>query len=379
MKIIVLVKGRLENLPPLITVAHLLVRCNYEVNLITSVCHPSTKSELNEAGVKVLEIEMYSKYPMVKLYKKMHEWILYAAYCWQYIKKQKGDYLLWIGSADTAIALGKRLLKENYVLEVLELYDRFPLYRYLLGDYMRNARANVVPNESRAGIFRVWYGLNQSPFVLPNKPLELNYNKLSHGIDSQVRQKLNAITGKKLLLYQAANIRMDLTVIARAVESLLGHDYLLGTLGRIRDMDMYERVCKITAKRLHFDYTVPPYHLAITRSAHIGIMIYSYESLNNLFCAPNKMWEYSSYGIPLLCNKLPEIQYQLEKYNAGLTYEETSPEEFANAVRNITENYDLFSTGSKALYSSIDLQKIIKDIVAAAISRIRDSRNTLKA
>lgn len=42
-------------------------------------------------------------------------------------------------------------------------------------------------------------------------------------------------------------------------------------------------------------------------SADIGLILYGNESLNTTFCAPNKLYEFWSYGIPVIGDKLPGL------------------------------------------------------------------------
>ena len=61
--------------------------------------------------------------------------------------------------------------------------------------------------------------------------------------------------------------------------------------------------------------------------ATLGVIPYENTSLNHLYCTPNKLWEYPSAGVPVLCSDLIEMTAVLEKYEFGFLL----PREFSSA------------------------------------------------
>ncbi len=63
----------------------------------------------------------------------------------------------------------------------------------------------------------------------------------------------------------------------------------------------------------------PPGHLELIKCADIGILTYVADqgSINPVYCAPNKIWEYAKFGIPMLCNDIPGLRYTVEAYRMG--------------------------------------------------------------
>jgi hypothetical protein len=51
----------------------------------------------------------------------------------------------------------------------------------------------------------------------------------------------------------------------------------------------------------------PPRHLEITRGCRIGILLYAPSSLNNVYCAPNKVFEFASFGMGMILPNYPGI------------------------------------------------------------------------
>ncbi|KAA6307134.1 hypothetical protein EZS27_041199, partial [termite gut metagenome] len=49
----------------------------------------------------------------------------------------------------------------------------------------------------------------------------------------------------------------------------------------------------------------------------IGIVSYAFDDLNHVFCAPNKTWEYTGFGIPMLGNNAPgHLKIKKQKSNS---------------------------------------------------------------
>ena len=46
----------------------------------------------------------------------------------------------------------------------------------------------------------------------------------------------------------------------------------------------------------------------MTSHAYIGAVTYTRTSFNHLFCAPNKIWEYSGAAVPMISDDLPGLQ-----------------------------------------------------------------------
>ena len=76
----------------------------------------------------------------------------------------------------------------------------------------------------------------------------------------------------------------------------------------------------------YLGFTVPPKHLSIVKLADIGILTYVADSgsINPVFCAPNKIWEYAKYGIPMLCNDIPGLKYTVEYYRTWILFVDIS-------------------------------------------------------
>jgi hypothetical protein len=364
MEVVVVLKGALEYLPPVMTAALCMRQMGNDVSVICGKTDASIKSAFREVGIHIEETQEVHASGETLL-QKIKKWGTFRKGAWELIRKRRTSSLLWIGSADTALALGGSLLKERYVLQINELYDRFPLYRHGLRRFARGARQVVVPEACRAAIFRYWYGLSRTPFVLPNRPLSIAEPEGNdEGALREQAAALKAVAGRRLVLFQSQNINMNLLPVAEAVKAL-GGGHVLGLLGKIHNRDLYARLKDAHPEVIHFPYIVAPGHLRITRRAHIGVLLYEHESLNNIFCAPNKVWEYSGCGVPMICNELPMLGNQLRQYRAGETYEINHVRTIMDAIERIDGDVEAYRKGARALFDSVSMESLMGTILEA--------------
>jgi hypothetical protein len=366
-KIIVACKEAPERLPPVLSLVSVLCELGYEVFLVTNKTSVETKQSLEGMGIHVVEgIPNQREIKGLKnVWGRMKSWITFRTTFWMTHRRLAGDTYLWVATADSALAIGRNLLDHQYVLGLLELYDQQKLYLRLLRPFIKNASHVVTPEASRSAIFRSWYDLPYTPTVLPNKPYGLDCHRRMIVTNPEAKAKLEQLGDRKLILYQARMVRMETFDVAEAIKTELGDGYVLGILGEIRDKAMFCRLRAYYPELIHFNYLRPPEHLAVTSHAYIGLIVYNYESLNNIFCAPNKVWEYGAIGLPMLSNDLPMLSSQLKYFRAGETFKSGDTTSIATAIRNIERNYEVYREGAEQLFHSVDLNKIIEGVLSS--------------
>ncbi len=90
------------------------------------------------------------------------------------------------------------------------------------------------------------------------------------------------------------------------------------------------------AHRVHFHPAVPQADLLrYTASADLGIIPYQATCLNNLYCTPNKLFEYVAAAVPMLASDLPELRRLVVGYDIGLTLDTGSPGTIARALDDL--------------------------------------------
>lgn len=355
--LIFLIKGSLEKNVPIITQITVASEKGHCVSVICTNCDRRLRKILHHKGVNLY----HSKHPVigVPVIRKVMDWLGVRLQFYRILLKiyTPGD-LLYIGSLDTALSMGKKLLKYDYILHIRELYDKYPHYLHLIKPYAQIAKVVVIPEYCRAAILKTWLCLKKPPLVIPNKPYEHPRVKNGYIHNKKARKIIEKLKGKKIILYQG-NISRDrgLTNILKAISQCIDEQYALILMG-VNHKNYVEEIKKECKGIYHIDYMAAPFHLEVTSHAHIGLVAYDESSLNNIFCAPNKIYEYSGFGIPVLGNDIPGLRYTIGNSGAGLCVNFSNPEEVKNAIYLFEERYGRYSKKAKEFFDHTDLGEI---------------------
>jgi glycosyltransferase involved in cell wall biosynthesis len=85
--------------------------------------------------------------------------------------------------------------------------------------------------------------------------------------------------------------------------------------------------------RVHLHPAVPQSQLlAWTAAADAGVIPYQPTCLNNLYCTPNKLFEFIAAGLPILASDLPEIRAIVAGHGVGQLADLSSPHAIAAAI-----------------------------------------------
>jgi len=225
--------------------------------------------------------------------------------------------------------LGAKLVDARFVYDAYELIIPEPGKKLSLRDriwYMLErwaiSKADLViaANAERAKLMAEHYKLNDMPEVMRNIPPE----KKSDITQDQVLRKYPILIrrneNERFLIYQG-----DISLsrgIRRFVESLayLPDNYRFIVAGGGPD---FEKLCGLASRfAANGRFTVlgrVENHLlpAITALADVGIVTYPYEGLNNIYCAPNKIFEYAQAGLPVVATDQPPLKKLVQDYGIG--------------------------------------------------------------
>jgi len=364
-EIIVVCKSWLEMSPPVLTIVHVLRELGHAVLCICSGCRPQTRSELEAIGVRLAVVHPEDPHPRT-LPGKIAHYARFRRRAWQVLDDASSSALVWVARGDTAIALGRRLLERRYVWSLHELHDGNVRYQQAIRLYAPRAATLVVPEYCRANILRFWHGLRRTPLVLPNRPVLKSRRRKAVVSDANAAKILNSLPeDQEILLYQGALDRdRDIEAFAHAAREL-GGGFCFLIMGEDRTGDL-PRLRQICPDLVHVPWVPPPSHLEVTSHAHIGVAFYKFDSLNSIFCAPNKIWEYSAYGVPMICQDVPGLRYTVGVAEAGLCVDTNSVDAIIAGVRAIAAEYQHFSRNATEFYDSVDTKATISRILSDA-------------
>lgn len=355
-KIIFIIKANVENLPPILPRIISAKSIFEKVVLICTGISPNNQSFLKNKGIDVLVVETGKK---KKGLLKALEWLSFKNKVWTYLK-QHTNALLYMCSADAAISLGRRLFKKQYIFQCNELYDDNPFYKRRIGKIALNAKRIIVPEINRANIMTVWYGLKTVPVVVPNYPLCFDQQRNQPISNNYANNLIENLKNKKIIIYQGhiSLWERDLRPFARAL-SMLNKDYAFVLMGRNHGHS-FEKIKEIYQDTFYIPEIPSPYHLEVTSHAYIGLLIYNRTSLNNIFCAPNKIYEYACFGIPMIGNDIPGLLYPIDNNFLGKCSDINSVESIANSLSIIEAEYEHIRQNVLTFYKRETIDDTIK-------------------
>ncbi len=372
-------KEDIINYPPALSVIKSLLDLNCEIIHIGNYSDVEQKRELKEKGVTFIEMGHYngksnfiSKYLQQYKFKKEVEKTLQEY-------NAGGNDFIWLLNAETIVLLGNLCYKYKTVFHYFEFTMPYVNWKYRLvnpsfNPYKANSHAyKIIQCEyNRAHLFKAFLHLDVLPIVLPNKPYEsLIQNNIPVDIKDIIEEVKSKIRGRKVILYQGVFQGKDRR-LDEFIESInyLSSEYVFVAMGSYSSSyqqlkDKYE-----SDNVIFVPFIRPPYHLEVTKLAYIGILSYVANentiagTINPVFCAPNKIFEYSKFGKPMISNDLPGLTntYKLFKCGESVDYPITS-EKVAKGVKQIDDNYDLYSKGAQKFYESTNIRDIIQSIL----------------
>lgn len=349
-------------LPPFMTVIDSLCE-DYNLKVISCEKYGEREKLLRQyEGKDVDFISHVSQPPRISIFTKIKWRIKKNSFTSNAFRKEAVKLLnttpydlLWVIHEQTAFEFNNALRRKEFVISFYELNDHRQNVLKAIKPLVQSAKQVMVPEYNRACILRVWLNLQRTPTVIPNKPLG---HPRQRNIPNSYSTQLE---GKKIILYQGYIIKSrSIDKICEAVKDM--PDYRIVLMGK-GDESYIQELKNKYPQIIHISFIVPPEHLYVTSWAHIAIVKYDFVALNAIFCAPNKTWEYTGFGIPVLCHNIPGLQYTIGQYKAGVCADLDDVESIQSAITEIDKRYDEYSQNAVTFYNSCDIKEIIKSIV----------------
>lgn len=364
MRILFIHKAELTFRPPVISAVLILSDLGHEVHLVTEGVTPYWRNELSRRhiGLHVVPNPWRGRWGAVGKVLAYRRFRREAFKVAQQLFPQGREGLLWVEGAYTVVALGRQVQRYPYVLQIQELHEESRLQLKAIGRVIHGAQCVFMPEYTRCVLYQCWYKLKRRPTVLPNKPYFLA------SVDKErLMEKYRALTArldlsKPIILYQGGMSRdRDLSGFVKAVYDM-GPDYQLLLVGREDHvMDGYRR---LNPRLIHFDYIPAPDYLLFTTLASIGIVSYDGDVLNNAFCAPNKIYEYAAYGLPVVGNDIPGLRNTVAYCGFGKVVDEHDSAAIAQAIGDILADLPHYRERARAFYAGTDNIRTIREALA---------------
>ena len=297
------------------------------------------------------------------------------------ISKKNYD-LVWTTTDTSARDTGRILFNQNHIMQLLELVEYTPLFMdrpmpihsSLVPELAKRASRVVVPEYNRSFIQQAYWNLPQRPYVLPNKSVISVSDSLSKEFPLYNRLKNEE---RKILLYQGViGTDRNLEPISKATE-LLDGEFVFFIMGRPfykGGDEEIKHLCHTYQNTEYLGFYPAPQHLLATPYGHIGLLPYSarggkdrFSDLNALYCAPNKIWEYSKFGLPMVGSDVPGITSIFSKERIGETVDFSDSSLLAKTISQVSSRHSEYAKRSISFYNSVDYDRLVRSIVEEAI------------
>lgn len=375
MKIIIIHRRNFQERPPVISVYSHLIKLGHNPILITAGINDNYRELLRNNKTQYHVVPFSIKSNQIR---NIVNGFLWGRKVRRLIKELAGDkqVLLWIEGNYTFDNLTASFInKYPHILQHQELF-RNPMSNkgrytmHTLKRVMPSALVNIAPEYNRSCIYQALFSLKEKPVVLPNKPSFLLSEEEINNLMPKYADFMRLIGDRKIILYQGIlSKERNLENFIRATSELDNTKYVTVLLGKKTPLvDEYKA---LNVNLIHIDYIPAPDYLFFTSKAYIGIVTYLPDSLNSMYCAPNKLFEYGAYGVPMLGNNIAGLKYTIEFNGCGVVCDENSVEDIRKSIERIICNYSDFSSRAKLYYQSTNNLEIVKQIIEISENKMK--------
>ncbi|KJJ77978.1 MULTISPECIES: glycosyltransferase [Clostridia] len=372
-KIVVVHYGNIMLYPPVLSLLENLLYNRYNVVLISGNTD-RLPNKIKKGEIVIIEFPVISSSNL--LMRIIRRFGTGHGYRKAVIQNMSDGDIVWTTTDSTVRTLNRVLLTYKHIMQLMELEEYFPLFsgakflKFNLAKYANLSWKTVVPEINRAYIQKVFWKLDNIPSVLPNKP----YSLYAGEIHEDVQKALTIIKsdGRKKIMYLGVlSVDRNLEPFARALE-LAGSEYCLYILGNVPESEnvKFKEFLKKYSHVVYLGFFNPPSHLHFLEYAYIGLLPYvtNYKSvvispLNILYCAPNKIYEYAGYGVPMIGTDVLGLKQPFEKYNIGVCCKDLSPQTVAKKIAYVDLHHETMRKNCRKFYDDTDLDLIVNEII----------------
>jgi len=316
-----------------------LQNAGYKVKVVA--LHDVGQKEFEEVqNIPVHRVKLksrgWSKYKLIQLLK-------YMEFIYRVVKQYKDSDILHCNDL-SALPIGV-IIKKFFNKDAKVVYDshEYQVYRagisktisklsyYLEKSLLPYCDTVIVVSKSIAQGYAKDYNIEEPELIL-NTP---NFTKINKS--DYFRKKYQILNSEKIFLYQGRLSKFRGIEKLVDVFRIMPTNYHLVLMGHGEELK--EVLSNIKNENIHIHESVPPYKiLEYTSSADYGVHPIPGDGiLNHEYCLPNKIFEYTMAGLPLIVNVLPEMKRFIEENNIGISVD------FNDSLENLKNSFIEFS------------------------------------
>lgn len=329
--------GQVEQLPPILTAASSMASLGTKVTLVSSGCMESTALYLNKHGIRHFSIG-WEEYPQ-KLWKKVWLRIKFALLLKKVIK-ETSPTVIWFHGADSFTYRFLLPLEQTFVVaHVHEYHSQGDKRANPLNNLVRKAHLYIIPEVNRAWLLKFDSNTLAEFVVVPNRLPEhtMPVSDYSNETRDAFQKAGGDLRCDRFVIYQGQ--LSSERCIKQAIEAFkMIHNENVGfiILGIVLEKKYLNQIGKLAAgdPRIRIlPYIAPPDHLRITKGCDCGLLLYAPTEINNVYCAPNKIYEFAYYGLGMVMSDYPGLRSLNNKYNIATLCDPLSPASIAQSIK----------------------------------------------
>ena len=178
----------------------------------------------------------------------------------------------------------------------------------------------IAANGERAKCMEEHYHLTSTPLVISNIPPMPKEILGPKGTDEKYPVLRRLDPAEIRLVYQGdMSLDRGIGKFVTAMKALDGR-FRLFLVGGGPDIEKLKQIAMKdeVQDRVVFLGKVPRDHLHdILKKCDVGVVTYPDKGLNNIFCAPNKIYEYAQAGLPMISSSNPTVEAVFARFGVG--------------------------------------------------------------
>lgn len=365
----------LEQYPPISNIIDILLSNKVDVIYIGLIGNQSSKDRLESRGMRYFELDL----PLVRdssilKFLKLVKCKFKTSSVLKKIDIKSMDQI-WLFGEPTIWMNHKipfRFKTISYLFEMPSLVVpiRYKIINLLINyrESLESSYSTVACEETRGVITQGVFGLTKPSIIIPNKNI-VDIDNVQFNSNSNIDAFVEKIKDKKVILYQGIfnYPERQLEGLCRCI-TFLNENFVVVLVGGGENFYKLKSIYESDRVLFH-DFIKFPDYLKITKASYIGFLSYYpnksdiIQVLNVNFCAPNKIFEYGAYGLPMISNNVPSLRFIFDEYKCGKTTDVVDEMKIARCIKDIDENYKKYSNGSLKYFNSIDVEGTVLGMI----------------
>ena len=230
---------------------------------------------------------------------------------------------------------------------------------------VKKADLVICASQERCDLMKEYYGIKNGPLVIENiSILPIINDEKSKALKTSIADALG--TEMQILVYAGV------LAYGRKIDKLIDivtkrSDTALLVIGDGPDRERLSTLAeKAIPGRYFFTGGLPyKYMGGLLQDCDVGYISYPTDSLNNFFCAPNKVYEYASVDLPMIAPENPTIRRFFEEYSIGVINDDLGVA-FDTVIKDLKQyksNCKIFTDTHQWSEKAIQMAETIESII----------------